>query len=350
MNVFYKTFAVAATMLTLVATHAVAQTRYYATSVQCRVGISKDVEKLYLLGVTADSCEIWGAQKQSQNYAYFWCDIDGKSFSVHETNIDTNTEYPLEDTGFWEKMLLRSLPSSLNQSYFVKVKSDKSGENKFVSYTCGDYLENMDEWHVVGGEAYINPIDTPVYHAETNTFTQDIAWDYKGISKRLLAQAYIYVSYDGGQTWEYGRAGAWPDDKELWNKRLLTVTIPGDKKSVRYGLSITPPAELRMAVANGEWGSVPSKEFELKKVVSPVSPTPGTGGSSSLIGGGGGGTGVGDSTITKVNNATTAKAKLVDIYNVSGVCVARKISLAQAATILKRDVYIVNKKKIVLGK
>ncbi len=347
MNVFYKTFAVAFAMFATFATNAVADERYHATSVQCRVGISTDTETLDFLGVTEDSCEIWGAQKNSTNYAYFWCDIDGKSYSVHETNIKTNTEYTLEETGFWTSMLLRSLPSSLNQSYFVKIKSNNSGENKFVSYTFGDILDNMDSWHVAGGNVYITPLDTPVYDASTDTYSQDIYWGYEGIKGKLVFQAQVFVSYDGGETWEATRACT-SKGNEGGMSRTLTVNIPGDKKSVRYGLSLQPYDWCKLVAANGEWGSEPSKEFILNKNVSPVSPTPGGGGSSSVIGGGGGATGP-DSTLTKVNT-TTAKAKLVDIYDVSGVCVARKISLDQAAATLKRGIYVVNKKKMVLGK
>ncbi len=347
MNVFYKTFAVAFAMLATFATNATADERYHATSVQCRVGISETTEQLNFLGVTEDSCEIWGAQKFSTKYAYFWCDIDGKSYSVHETNIETNKEYTLEETGFWASMLLRSLPSSMDQSYFVKVKSNKSGENKFVSYTFGDILDNMDSWHVAGGHVYITPIDTPVYDASTNTFSQQIKWTYDGIKPKLVWQADVYASYDGGETWVRAKCSTCKTD-EGGMQTTLTVKTPGDKKSVRYGLSLQPYECYKLVAPNGEWGSEPSKEFTLTKSVSPVSPTPGGGGSSSVIGGGGSATGT-DSTLTKVNNAT-AKAKLVNIYDVSGVCVARKVTLDQAAATLKRGIYVVNKKKMVLGK
>ena len=120
MKAFYKTFALASAMLATFATNSMAD-RYHASKVECRVGISSDTEQLEFLGVTADSCEIWGKRKTSDNWAYFWCDIDGASFSIPQTSIKTNTEYSLEELSWNQKMWVRGLPSSNNQSYTVKI-------------------------------------------------------------------------------------------------------------------------------------------------------------------------------------------------------------------------------------
>ena len=332
MNVFYKTLGIALAMLTTFATNSMAE-RYHATLVQCRVGFtSEDTERLSYLGVTADSCEIWGAQKYSQNWAYFWCDIDGASFSIPQTSIKTNTEYTLEDISWNQKLYVRGLPSTLNQSYIVKVKSNKSGENKFISYTWGDNL-SKSSWFVTGGKVIITSVTEPVYHADSNTFTQDVSWDYSNIAKPLREFARVYVSYDGGDfvetnsdTWEYE------------GKRTLTVTVPGDKKKVSYVVGVYSPSILQMVVKNGKWYSEPSEEYELKQPI--TTPDSGNSGGSNLDGDGQG---------TGVNNVS-ANAKLIDVYNVQGVRVAHNITLDQAASTLKRGVYVVNNKKVVLGK
>ena len=187
MKVFYKVFAATAALATLVATNTMAD-RYHAKSVQCRTGVSESVTTLEWLGVNEDSVEIWGAQKDNDNHAYFWCDIDGNSFSVPETNIEGNVEHTLVEIGFWEKMLLRKIPSGYNQTLFVRVKSNKSGDNKFMSFNDAevDTFWNVDPWLLRDIEVPVKLEDSPTYDPTTNQFTQTISWEYKNFGKTVM--------------------------------------------------------------------------------------------------------------------------------------------------------------------
>ncbi len=342
MKLFYKKITVAIAVLALVATNAVAD-RYHAQSVQCRTGISESVTKLELLGVNADSAEIWGSQKYNDDYAYFWCDIDGKSFSVPETNIDGDMEHTLVEIGFWEKMLLRRIPSGYSQTLFVKVRGNQSGDNSFMSYGTPDSIDNSS-WLIQGCKVLVNPIGTPTYNAIDDVFTQEIKWSYEKIPNSLIAIVSIQRSYDDGETWWTLRYFN-KSEQEL-HRRAATVTLPGDKEKVRYRIVVTPPEGLNMVVENWEFLSDESKTFELsKQIVSPDS-----------IGGGSGGDLKRDSTATDGSgtdgiNATVMKAhRLVNVYDLNGACVSSGVTLDRAAATLRRGIYVVDGKKVTLGK
>lgn len=328
--------------LALLATNAAAQ-RYHAQSVQCRTGIEESVTTLELLGINEDSVEIWGAQKYNNKYAYFWCDIDGKSFSVPETNIDGNVEHTLVEIGFWEKMLLRKIPSGYSQTLFVKVRGNQSGDNSFMSYGTPDSIDNSS-WFIKGCKVLVNPVSTPCYNAIDDVFTQEIKWSYENIPSSLVAIVSIDRSYDDGNTW-WSLAVLNASDNEF-HRRTATVTLPGDKEKVRYRITVTPPEGLNMVVENWEFMSDMSESFELSK--KPVSPD--------SIGGGSGGDLKRDSIATDGSgtsgiDATAVTARrLVNIYNLQGVCVASGITLDQASATLRRGIYLVDDKKVMLGK
>lgn len=323
--------------LALLATNAAAQ-RYHAQSVQCRTGIQESVTKLELLGVNEDSVEIWGAKKYNDDYAYFWCDIDGKSFSVPETNIDGDMEHTLVEIGFWEKMLLRKIPSGYSQTLFVKVRGNQSGDNSFMSYGSPDSIDNSS-WFIKGCEILVNPVSTPCYNAIDDVFTHEIKWSYKNIPNSLIAIVSIERSFDDGKTW-WSLAMFDRTDDEFF-RRTATVTLPGDKEKVCYRMTVTPPDGLDMVVENWAFVSDMSESFELSK--KPVSPD--------SIGGGSGGDLKRDTIATDGIDATAVTARrLVNIYNLQGVCVASRVTLDQASATLRRGIYLVDDKKVMLGK
>ena len=101
-----------------------------------------------------------------------------------------------------------------------------------------------------------------------------------------------------------------------------------------------------MVVENWEFLSDESKTFELsKQIVSPDS-----------IGGGSGGDLKRDSTATDGSgtdgiNATVMTAhRLVNVYDLNGACVASGVTLDRAAATLRRGIYVVDGKKVTLGK
>ncbi len=343
MNVFYKTFLAGFAMFAAVATNATAD-MYHASLVQAHVGFwtwSKDVEKLKLLGVTADSCEIWGKQKDSEKGDYFYLTIDGEEYHVAKNVISANTEYTLEDPGFLSTLWQREIPSTAGtHAYMVKVKGKNSSENKFVIYERNtDY--NPESWWITGGKTYINSVSVPVYHSDTDTWTTQIDWDYDGIRPGIVWQCCAYITYDEGESWEVINATNVQEKNGI--SKTLNITIPGDKTSVAFAIALEPYEEYQMVVPNGAWTDTWKIVYGLNKpIISPDQGGSGSGSGGDLIDGGGGATG-----IDEVSNTTTT---LVDVYNLAGECVAHNISLKKAAATLKHDVYVVNNKKMVLGK
>ncbi len=337
MNVFYKTFVVAAAMFALLATDAMAY-RYHAKSVQVRTGISESVTELYWLGLNEDSVEVWGALKQNDDYAYFWCDIDGKSFSVPETNIEGNVDHTLVEIGFWEKMLLRKIPSGYSQTLFVQVKSDQSGDNVFISFNNAEYASV--KW-LVRGKPNVKPVGTPCYDALNDVFTQEIKWDYGNLGTALAEDIILEASYDNGETW----------NRLAWLQRGIdaghraksyTAAMPSDKENVRYRVSIKPMRGLDMCAGGGMFTSEPSDLYVFSKT--PVSPDsiPGGTGSSDLKK---------DTTVVQgIGAAEVSAQRTVNVYDLKGACVASGVTLEKASATLRRGIYVVNNKKVVLGK
>ncbi len=330
-NKIFATAAALAAMFTMNATEAMAD-MYHAKKVECRMGISEDKVELTKLGVTKDSCEIWGEMNTTDNYAYFWCNIDGNDFSVPATSIEGNQAHTLVDLSWYQYPLARCIESGVNQTLFVKVKSNKSGDNKFVSWNREDEIPNQEEWYI-DASVTMEPVGNPVYNAESDTYTQNINWEKHNISNWVFCQAVIYASFDECQTWK--PVGLTSFEEGI--QKTITVTLPGNSKNVYYGLEVKPHPAYAMIAPDGVWTTPPSKCFELNKQSNARVKAMSDDDESATAG------------IQGIENADNANAQ-ADVYTVSGVRVAQGTTISQASESLPRGIYVVNGKKMLLGK
>ena len=326
-------------MFTMGNAEAKADNVYHASQVRYEVGVYTENHDLVKIGVTADSCEIWAAPKETDKYSYFYCYIDGTQLSVPNTSIDDNETHTLSELSWYEVPLLRKITSdSGNHTIFVKVKSNKSGESKLKVWDRD--LENIKtkvtdrkDWFLTGASVSIEPVGEPVYDASTNTYTQDIKWDAEGIPSRLWWGTEIYALIDDSNTWEcvgstYARQNP---------SHTIKVTIPGDAKQVKFGAQAVPFTEYQMVVDLNQWASPETKVFTLNQtnVTKSMSASDVFGGQTTGI--------------NAINTGTDTNAT-VDIYNLAGMRVAQGTTLQEASSSLNHGVYVVNGKKMMLGK
>ena len=317
-------------------TEAKADNVYHASDVRYEVGVNSESFNLHKIGVTADSCEIWAAPKETDKYSYFYCYVDGTELSVPNTSIDDNVTHTLTELSWLEVPRLRQITSSsFNHTIFVKVKGKNSGESQLKVWDRD--LENINkkvtdrkDWFLTGASVSIEPVGEPVYDAATDTYTQDMKWDAEGIPSCLWWGTEIYAQFDDSETWEcVGTTYAFNPS------HTIKVTVPGDVKQVKFGAQAVPYSEYQMVVNLDEWASPATKVFTLNK----TSEAKGADFFDEQTTNG----------IDAIDTDTNANAT-VDIYNLAGMRVAQGTTLQEASSSLNHGVYVVNGKKVMLGK
>lgn len=332
LNKIFATAAATVAMFTLNATHAIAD-MYHAKKVECSIGISSETVGLKYIGISYDGSEVWATENNTGNTAYLNCNIDGTEFSVLSTDIDRNKEETLEELCWYHRPLARKLPSDDKQTLFVKVRGNSGSDNKFVAW---DQKEVMDETNFswwIRSKVTIERIGDPVYHEEVDSFTQRVKWDMTGINDELFKEVYLYCSIDGGESWVYrGHYTAENLQKEV------DIVFPGRSETAMFAIEVYPKDCYAGLVSNlGYWCPTPTQEITVSRP-SNAKQKSFSGEEESTTSG-----------IDNVNKAEQANAP-VDIYTVSGERVAQGVSLKEAATTLSHGVYVVNGKKVMLGK
>ena len=334
-NKIFSTVAAIAAMFTMGATQAQADDMYHASDVRYEVGVYTESNQLYKIGETADNCEIWAAPKTTDKYSYFYCYVDGVQLSVPNTSIDDNETHTLTELSWYQVPRLRQITSdSNNHTIFVKVKSNKSGDNKLMVWDrdLEKKISDRSDWYLTGENVTIQPQGEPVYDASTDTYTQEIKWDTENISSRLWWGTEIYALIDDSEKWEcVGTTYAFNPS------HTITVTLPGNAKRVTYGGQAVPYGEYAFVVNLDNWASAPSREYSLDKQAGAAGRT--------LLDEDGSET----SGINGIDGNTDA-SQLVDIYTTNGVQVAQNAKLSEASSTLSRGIYVVNGKKMVLGR
>ncbi len=332
LNKIFATAAATVAMFTMNATQAIAD-MYHAQKVECTMGTSDETTiGMVKLGVTADSCEVWGCIKNTDKYAYFRCNIDGTDYTVSATNIDANKVHDLGEMAWYKKPLLRRLPTEEMQTLFVKVAGKSSDNNKFMAWNYkADWLEGVDALQIVNGKVDMQVMGTPVYNAETDTYSQEIRWTMKDVYKDSYDDTYVCASFDGGPWKMVNSVNTYSEENSV------TVTIPGNVKNVRYVVQAYIKIHYVAIFDDYYWSSQESETYELTKS-SDAKQKSFMGEEESTTSG-----------IDNVNNAEQGNAP-VDIYTISGERVAQNASLKDAATTLNRGIYVVNGKKVMMGK
>ena len=331
LNKIFATAAATVAMFTMNATQAFAD-MYHAKKVECSVGVSSETIGLKYIGISHDGSEVWAAENNTGNTAYLNCNIDGTDFSVLSTNISVNTEETLEEISWYHRPLLRKLPSSDKQTLFVKVRGNSGSDNMLIAWDQKEVLEetNFDWW--IKSRVTIERIGDPVYHEEVDSFTQRVKWDMTGINDELFKEVYLYCSIDGGEWWVYrGHYTAENLQKEV------DIVFPGRSETAMFMVEVYPKDCYAGIVNNlGYWCPV-TKPITLSRD-SNAKQKSFSGEEESTTSG-----------IDNVNKAEQGNA-LVDIYTISGERVAQDVTLKDAATTLNHGVYVVNGKKVMLGR
>ncbi len=332
LNKIFATAVATVAMFTVNATQAIAD-MYHAKKVVCTVGTSDETNiEMVKLGVTADSCEVWGGMKYTDNFAYFRCNIDGTDYTVSATEIDANKVHNLSELTWYRRPLLRRLPELKRQILLVKVAGKNSDNNKFMTKDFTSHtLEGIEAFHLANGKVDLHEPGTPVYNAETDTYSQEVSWTMTGVYENLFSCAYVWASYDDGPWDIIGEVSSYSEENSV------TVTVPGNVKSVRYLVYAHILWEYLDVLKNSKWASQVSEAYELTK--------PSDAKQNSFFDEENGTT----SGINNVNNAEQTNAP-VDIYTISGTCVAQGVFLKDASASLNHGIYLVNGKKMVLGK
>ncbi len=332
LNKIFATAVATVAMFTVNATQAIAD-MYHAKKVECTLGVSSETVGLKYIGVSLDGSEVWAGENTTGNTAYLGCNIDGSDYTVVATNIDGNKEQNLEELSWYYRPLLRKLPSEDKQTLFVKVKGKESTENKFVAWDQKEIIGETNFFWWIESSVKIERIGEPVYHADVDSFTQRVKWEMTGINDELFKEAYIYCSIDGGEWWVYrGHYTAENMQKEV------DVVFPGRSETVMFLIEVYPKDCYAGLVNNlGCWCPDPTPEITLTKPSNAKQKTMANEDSDAT-------TGI-ESPFSESKPNTT-----VDIYSISGERVAQGVSLKEAANSLSRDIYVVNGKKMMLGK
>ena len=321
-------------------TEAKADNVYHASEVRYEVGVSSESFNLVKLGVTADSCEIWAAPKETDKYSYFYCYVDGTKLSVPNTSIDDNETHTLTELSWLEVPRLRQITSSsFNHTIFVKVKGKNSGESQLKVWDRD--LENINtkvtdrkDWFLTGASVVIEKVGEPVYDASTDTYTMDIKWNAEGITTRTWMSTEIYAQINDSDEWEYVGSTYYAGHGVNYT---IKATLPGNARYVRFAAQAVPNSEYQMVIDLNQWASPATKLHLLYK----SSEAKGADFFDEQTTNG----------IDAIDTDTDTDANAtVDIYNLAGMRVAQGTTLQEASSSLNRGVYVVNGKKVMLGK
>lgn len=331
----FATVAAVVTMFTAGVTDAMAQ--YHANKVTCTAGCSEKSFELHKLGTSADGCEIWGGFNDTGNKAYFRCNIDGTDFVVPTTDISVNTTHDLVEKTWANSMLVRNATSDSQHMHLVKVKVHDGDGNKYRTVTSA-WLANTDydTWTLTDVKVDITAKTQPVYDAESGTYKQDFEWNVTTAATKYLNKLWnmvaIYAYFDGDYTHPQCVGGT---NRFFGLEKTITADIPAGHTSAEFFAVVSGD----IVLLHGKYGWVsdftPAFTFpeaqQAKQAMSDFD--------------------LDDDTTNGIGGISSETADSpVNIYNLSGVCVASQTSVKEAAESLKHGVYIVNGKKMVLGK
>ena len=342
-KIFATVFAAVA-MFTTNATQAIAD-NYHASDVHINVGTGSGTDfSLNLLGTAADGSEIWIGQNHTGNYAYMWTYIDGAAFSSNVSSFDVNETYDLKpEDDVWR--INSRLIDKYVALHVVKVKSNTGYGNKYMMIN-GQKPDNSgwEDFAVTGLKMDVTLDGDPVYDAENDTYTQHINWDMEdnllldmgndteqSICNTIKVYAYFDDSEDSVLVAQ--RENGW-----CCTYTDADVTFPASHSKVRFAIKAITLKCYSVLTPNGcgAWTSEPTETVYLDKASEAK-------GANDFF----------DEQTTNGINAidtdTDANAT-VDIYNLAGMRVAQGTTLQEASSSLNRGVYVVNGKKVMLGK
>ena len=341
-KIFATVFAAVA-MFTTNATQAIAD-NYHASDVHINVGTGSGKNfSLKLLGTAADGSEIWMGRNTTGNYAYMWTYIDGAAFSANVSSFDLNETYDLKpEDDVWR---INTRMTTGTMFHVVKVNNNTGYGNKYMM--INEQKPDNSGWEdfaVTGLKMDVTLDGDPVYDAENDTYTQHINWDMEdnllvkfpyGMEQSICHTIKVYAYFDDCE-----------DSVLVATKGnglgcIYTnayITFPASHSKVRFAIKAITSKCYSVLTPNGcgAWTSEPTETVYLDKASEAK-------GANDFF----------DEQTTNGINAidtdTDANAT-VDIYNLAGMRVAQGTTLQEASSSLNRGVYVVNGKKVMLGK